>query len=410
MSLTQVAGNMIASNTTFSNIVASNGLYSVGNFNGTFTNGAVLDYTAGLGRLSVGSATGIAFYNGGVASTELMRLDASGNLGLGVTPSGASGNWRDFDIRNAAISGRLSDGSVILYSNSDSRETYLTTNPAAYYYQISGAHRWYTAPSGTAGNAISFTQAMTLDASGNLGIGTSSPANKLHVSGDGSASLFKVQATNTNGTASINLVPNGTGNGQIYTESGALLFSPANTERARIDSSGNLLVGKTATDNSERLGVKSSGSTSSTYAVRVDNSVATAMFMIRDDGYLRSPTTYNLTGGTANLVVDSSGFITRATSSLRYKKDVVDYDKGLAIVNQLRPVYYKSSIAGADGTIPDTQFAGMIAEEIDVLGLSEFVEYGPDGEVESIRYGNMVSLAFKAIQELTARLEALENK
>lgn len=63
MSLTQVAGNMVASNTTFSNIVASNGLYSVGNFNGTFTNGAVLDYTAGLGRLSVGSATGIAFYS-----------------------------------------------------------------------------------------------------------------------------------------------------------------------------------------------------------------------------------------------------------------------------------------------------------------------------------------------------------
>ena len=52
----------------------------------------------------------------------------------------------------------------------------------------------------------------------------------------------------------------------------------------------------------------------------------------------------------------------------------------------------------------------MIAEEIDVLGLSEFVEYGPDGEVESIRYGNMVSLAFKAIQELSAELNELKKR
>jgi hypothetical protein len=83
------------------------------------------------------------------------------------------------------------------------------------------------------------------DTSGNIGIGTATPANKVHISGDGSASLLKVQATNTNGTASINLVPNGTGNGQIYTESGALLFSPSNTERARLDSAGNLGLGVT---------------------------------------------------------------------------------------------------------------------------------------------------------------------
>jgi hypothetical protein len=44
------------------------------------------------------------------------------------------------------------------------------------YGQTSGQHQWYTAPSGTAGNAITFTQAMTLNASGNLGIGTTSPS------------------------------------------------------------------------------------------------------------------------------------------------------------------------------------------------------------------------------------------
>jgi hypothetical protein len=49
------------------------------------------------------------------------------------------------------------------------------------YSQQSGKHIWYNAASGTAGNAVTFTQAMTLDASGNVGIGTSSPSVTLHV-------------------------------------------------------------------------------------------------------------------------------------------------------------------------------------------------------------------------------------
>ena len=63
------------------------GLYSNSTFTGTYTDGVVLDYTTGLGRISTGTSDALAFYNGGVATTELMRLDASGNLGLGVTPS-----------------------------------------------------------------------------------------------------------------------------------------------------------------------------------------------------------------------------------------------------------------------------------------------------------------------------------
>jgi hypothetical protein len=51
---------------------------------------------------------------------------------------------------------------------------YANTAAVAYYQQSGGSHIWQNAPSGTAGNAITFTQAMTLDTSGNLGIGTSS--------------------------------------------------------------------------------------------------------------------------------------------------------------------------------------------------------------------------------------------
>jgi hypothetical protein len=221
------------------------------------------------------------------------------------------------------------------------------------------------------------------------------------------------------GTVSApSIYPTGdTNTGIFFPAADTIAFTEGGTEAMRIDSSGNLLVGVTANSNSERLMVKSSGNTGSTSALRIENSSSTAIFLIRDDGYLRSPTTYNLTGGTANLSIDSSGFITRATSSLRYKRDIVNYDKGLEVVSQLRPVYYKSSVAGADGNIPDTQFAGMIAEELDALGLTEFVEYGAENQVEAIRYGNMVALLTKAIQEqqaiitaLTARITVLENK
>jgi hypothetical protein len=122
---------------------------------------------------------------------EDMRLDASGNLGLGVTPSasdvtnkgwfqgigfvlGTPGNG-GLDTLSLASNAYNSTGSTWLYRVGGAN--------ASRYDQFSGSHRWFTAPSGTAGNAISFTQAMTLDASGNLGIGTTSPSERLSVSG-----------------------------------------------------------------------------------------------------------------------------------------------------------------------------------------------------------------------------------
>jgi hypothetical protein len=63
---------------------------------------------------------------------------------------------------------------------------YATTGDRAAYHDIGdGSFKWNTAPSGTAGNAISFTQAMTLNASGNLSVGNTNDTYKLDVSGTG---------------------------------------------------------------------------------------------------------------------------------------------------------------------------------------------------------------------------------
>jgi hypothetical protein len=62
------------------------------------------------------------------------------------------------------------------------------------YGQDDGIHVWYTAPSGTAGNAITFTQAMTILNNGNVGIGTASPQVKLSVQGTQNNTIIPANA------------------------------------------------------------------------------------------------------------------------------------------------------------------------------------------------------------------------
>jgi len=140
-----------------------------------------------LGSVQASGDASLAFYTN--TSTERMRLNSAGNLGLGVTPSAWSSEFRVMQVGlGGAFYGRTVAGdgdkvgmSANVYKNTSFVDTYITTDSASKYDQAGGAHIWYNAASGTAGNAISFTQAMTLDASGNLGIGTSSPSARLSV-------------------------------------------------------------------------------------------------------------------------------------------------------------------------------------------------------------------------------------
>ena len=125
---------------------------------------------------------------------------------------------------------------------------------------------------------------------------------------------------------------------------------------------------------------------------------------LRVTGNIVNPGTWGTTtGSAANMHVDSNGTFFRSTSSLKYKKEVRDYDKGLNEVMQLQPKYYK-------GEDDDIQFAGLIAEDVHALGLNEFVQYAEDGTPDALAYPNMIALLTKAIQELEARVKELENK
>jgi hypothetical protein len=162
----------------------------------------------------------LIFRNAAIAN--VMTLDSSGNVGVGVTPSATDSTYyQSLEIsrvgqgltgtKNALTSSPnswLSNNSYATYS-AGIVWNYAVSQPAAQYRLLDAAHLWYTAPSGTAGNAITFTQAMTLDASGNLLVG-------LTTAGTTAAKTIQI----ANGTAPT---ANVTG-GQLYVEAGALKF------------------------------------------------------------------------------------------------------------------------------------------------------------------------------------------
>ena len=177
-------------------------------------------------------------------------------------------------------------------------------------------------------------------------------------------------------------------------------------ERMRIDNAGNVGIGNSATGTS-RLSLIASGAGATNMIVDCYNSAPSRQFAVREDGNIIIPTVYFIgSGSAANVVIDPSGFLYRSTSSLKYKENIESLPYGLTEVLQLNPITFSSKNENENGV----RFAGLIAEEVDAVGLNEFVQYAPDGSPDALHYGNMVSLAFKAIQELNAKVEALQAR
>jgi len=240
------------------------------------------------------------------------------------------------------------------------------------------------------------TRNMTLDASGNfypngnatqaLG-GASNRWSVVYGSVFSDGSTSNSVLIDTSGTTA-RLSP-----GSVWT---VQTFYTGGSERARIDSSGNLLVGMTVQANNAKLSVFSDNTTPGGIAVASNNSLFRQIYLTN------TGTVLQFWNGSNQANLSAAGAWTNA-SDARLKKDIVDIKYGLNTVLQSKPrSFNRIDVAG--------EFIGFIAQELKKI-MPEVV-FGSDAEGDqyTVDYASMVAVAFKAIQELTQRLEALEAK
>lgn len=264
------------------------------------------------------------------------------------------------------------------------------------------------------------------DASGNVGIGTSSPSYKLQVKGSSGAQsylsihdgtgdttvsgnnaaslLFQARDTSIRTIAEIdavNTTTNGTGGAMVF----QTRISDTLSERARIDSSGNLLVGTASPINSSRrLQVLApSGGTASAFQTQ-NNGNAGCEF-------------YNQSGSlVGNIVINSGTTAYNTSSDYRLKENVNPMTTGLAKISALKPVTY-------DWISDKSEGEGFIAHELQsviplaVTGEKDAVDVDGNPIHQGVDYSKIVVHLVAAMQEqqsiiedLKARLAVLEAK
>jgi hypothetical protein len=289
-----------------------------------------------------------------------------------------------------------------------------------------------------AADTIAFSEggveAARFDASGNLGVGTSSPAQKLDVNGSVKSTGFYIGATGTSGFVALGTTGSATDGGNFVGRSATSTFNAGGVEvyaggaeRMRIDSSGNVYVGTTS---------------SNPVASRVNGAVISSNGSIQS----RSPSAFsyyglNVTSGThisfytdngsafvAAGAITSNGATTSyfTGSDYRMKENIAPMTGALGVVQQLKPVTYQWKDAFA-GTQKNGQ--GFIAHELAqvipeaVTGEKDAVEtiddVDADGKVigtkevpkyQGIDTSFLVATLTAAIQELKVELDSVKTE
>ena len=337
-----------------------------------------------------GTANGVAYLNGSKVLTTGSALVFDGtNLGVGVTPSAWTSPFKVIESGNGStfqncIAFQTNNNTVNLmgncYYDGSYRFKYGSGSATASQFVVnSNSYVWNLASGGTAGGVATFTQAMTLDASGRLGIGTTSPSTVLSLASSnqpnhlytGATGTFSWGQFNSSGDASINNGANAN-----------LLFATNNTERARIDSSGNLLVGTTsggakivalqtaAASYGSDIRCNSATYTSVVLNIGADRNTTDGTYaMIQATRYGAATCFKVLDSGNVQNTNNSYG----ALSDIKLKENIVDATPKLADLMQVKVRSYNLK------SDPLHKQLGVIAQELETV-FPGLVDESPDYE------------------------------
>ena len=361
--------------------------------NTVFTTGA------GTERMKIHSSGDISFRD--TSTNEAFYWDASaGSLGIGTNTPVAELNVNGrIVIDDNAVSNPTGGASLVL--------DYQTTSDVQGRIRSrdwdAGVWKNLTAECNEFIVAAGGSEKVRIDSSGNVGIGgTAGDGYRLQLLGSS-------EAGNT-----LGMTYTGVGAGAIkVNSSGALEFgvdaSDGSTERMRIDSSGNLLVGTTNTDPAfnrvNGLVILSTGNilTRATVSWDLGSNVTapTHITFYTDNGSAR------VTAGN----ISSSGSTTsfNTSSDYRKKENVVEMTDSLDKISQLKPCEF--NFIGEDTTM-----GGFLAHEVAeivpnvVTGEKDAVDEEGNPIYQSIDHSKLVPLLVGAIQELRAEIEQLKTQ
>ena len=360
------------------------------------------DGSSGQGRISFHTGTPSAL-------TERMRIDSSGNLTVGGTTAGNAGS-----INLTAGSPGSTVGGLQLWSTTSGSHFLQfgdTASGNGYYRGAIG----YLHGSDALVAYSAGSERMRINSSGNVGIGTDNPQYSLSFGtgyfglnySTGKLSLYQANSTShstaVESLGSVEISSSITGSG-----SGAVKFNTYGSERMRIDSSGNLLVGTSS----------STGNSGTFQAVR-SNVGAIGYFEINSSGGAQNAVDIANAANAAFVplrfwVNDYSGSlvgsISCTTSSTAYntssderlKENIVNASAGNIDDIRVRSFDWK-----ADGS---HQPYGMVAQELVDVAPEAVTQGETDDDMWGVDYSKLVPMMIKEIQDLKAEVAALKGE
>lgn len=224
--------------------------------------------------------------NGGSTTvTERMRIDSSGNVGIGINSVASkltiAGTTADATAQATYVGTIQLNEANLTTPNAVGGIEFKTSvlSGVGYGSKIVG-HNNGALLFATRANSATFTETMRIDSSGNVGIGTTTTTNKLNVSGAG---VTKISIANSSVSATGYMEIDNSSYFNIYTAGGMFIgptganplqFQTNNTERMRIHSSGGVSIGNTTDSGAASLNV--SGSMSGGYIAHAAGTTAMA--------------------------------------------------------------------------------------------------------------------------------------